>query len=69
MLYFPPSLFSSHNWNSLFISSNAVADAMAERYQTTKDKILDSVSNNQSIDQLKMINKDIRLLRTKFEIP
>ncbi|XP_067650860.1 probable RNA-binding protein 19 [Haliotis asinina] len=33
---------SSHNWNTLFIGANAVADAMAERYGTSKSQILDA---------------------------
>ncbi|XP_023713883.1 probable RNA-binding protein 19 isoform X2 [Cryptotermes secundus] len=33
---------SSHNWNTLFLGQNAVADLMAERYNTTKEKVLDS---------------------------
>ncbi|XP_070204200.1 probable RNA-binding protein 19 isoform X2 [Littorina saxatilis] len=32
---------SSHNWNTLFLSSNAVATAMATKYQTDKSHILD----------------------------
>ncbi|XP_071946345.1 probable RNA-binding protein 19 isoform X2 [Antedon mediterranea] len=35
---------SSHNWNSLFIGSNAVADAMAAKYKTTKSDVLDPES-------------------------
>jgi hypothetical protein len=33
---------SSHNWNTLFLGQNAVADLIAETYNTTKDKV-DSV--------------------------
>lgn len=33
---------SSHNWNTLFLGQNAVADLIAETYNTTKDKVLDS---------------------------
>lgn len=32
----------SHNWNTLFLGQNAVADLIAETYNTTKDKVLDS---------------------------
>ncbi|XP_050400341.2 probable RNA-binding protein 19 [Patella vulgata] len=32
---------SSHNWNSLFLGANAVADVMAEKYGTSKGNILD----------------------------
>ena len=35
---------SSHNWNTLFISANAVADVMAAKYQTSKSEVLDAVS-------------------------
>ena len=37
--------FSSHNWNSLFVGTNAVADAIAEKYNTTKSQVLDHVSS------------------------
>ncbi|XP_022101109.1 probable RNA-binding protein 19 [Acanthaster planci] len=33
---------SSHNWNSLFIGSDAVAEAIAQKYQTTKSQVLDA---------------------------
>ena len=33
---------SSHNWNTLFLGSNAVADSMAQRYDTEKSSILDT---------------------------
>ncbi|XP_030847248.1 probable RNA-binding protein 19 [Strongylocentrotus purpuratus] len=36
---------SSHNWNTLFISANAVADVMAAKYQTSKSDILDPESS------------------------
>lgn len=39
------SLFSSHNWNALFVGTSAVADAIAEKYNTTKSQVLDHVSN------------------------
>ncbi|CAL1543363.1 unnamed protein product [Lymnaea stagnalis] len=32
---------SSHNWNTLFLGANAVADAMAKTYNTDKSNILD----------------------------
>ncbi|PIK53368.1 putative RNA-binding protein 19 isoform X2, partial [Apostichopus japonicus] len=32
---------SSHNWNTLFIGSNAVAEALASKYNTTKQAVLD----------------------------
>uniref|UniRef100_A0A182N0M2 RRM domain-containing protein n=1 Tax=Anopheles dirus TaxID=7168 RepID=A0A182N0M2_9DIPT len=31
---------SSHNWNTLFMGENAVAEAMARKYGTTKEKIM-----------------------------
>lgn len=36
---------SSHNWNTLFLGANAVADAVAKNYDTTKEKLLDSNSS------------------------
>lgn len=38
-------LFSSHNWNTLFLGTSAVADAIAEKYNTTKSQVLDHVSD------------------------
>ncbi|XP_031164582.2 probable RNA-binding protein 19 isoform X2 [Sander lucioperca] len=35
---------SSHNWNTLFLGTSAVADAIAEKYNTTKSKVLDHES-------------------------
>uniref|UniRef100_A0A667YED1 Probable RNA-binding protein 19 n=1 Tax=Myripristis murdjan TaxID=586833 RepID=A0A667YED1_9TELE len=32
---------SSHNWNALFLGTSAVADAIAEKYNTTKSQVLD----------------------------
>lgn len=32
---------SAHNWNSLFLGSNAVVDAMADRYDVDKSDLLD----------------------------
>lgn len=31
---------SSHNWNTLFLGQNAVADAIASTYNTTKEKVI-----------------------------
>ncbi|KAK3084206.1 hypothetical protein FSP39_010039 [Pinctada imbricata] len=33
---------SSHNWNTLFLGSSAVADVMADKYNTEKSHILDA---------------------------
>uniref|UniRef100_A0A3B3TPZ7 Probable RNA-binding protein 19 n=1 Tax=Poecilia latipinna TaxID=48699 RepID=A0A3B3TPZ7_9TELE len=35
---------SSHNWNSLFLGTSAVADAIAEKYNATKSQVLDHES-------------------------
>ncbi|XP_069070627.1 probable RNA-binding protein 19 [Pleurodeles waltl] len=32
---------SSHNWNTLFMGTSAVADAIAQKYSTTKSQVLD----------------------------
>ena len=37
------ALFSAHNWNTLFVGANAVADIMAEKYGKSKDEILTKV--------------------------
>ncbi|EZA55442.1 hypothetical protein DMN91_001735 [Ooceraea biroi] len=39
---------SSHNWNTLFLGQNAVANAIASRYNTTKEKLLEDGSNGMS---------------------
>ncbi|XP_008575479.1 PREDICTED: probable RNA-binding protein 19 [Galeopterus variegatus] len=35
---------SSHNWNTLFMGPNAVADAIAQKYNATKSQVFDHVS-------------------------
>lgn len=35
-----------HNWNTLFLGMNAVADVMADKYNTTKGGILDDASSS-----------------------
>ncbi|KAI4902096.1 hypothetical protein NFI96_013174 [Prochilodus magdalenae] len=35
---------SSHNWNTLFLGTSAVADAIAEKYNTSKSQVLDHES-------------------------
>ncbi|XP_029019699.1 probable RNA-binding protein 19 [Betta splendens] len=35
---------SSHNWNTLFLGTSAVADAIAEKYNITKSQVLDHES-------------------------
>ncbi|KAI7807500.1 probable RNA-binding protein 19 [Triplophysa rosa] len=35
---------SSHNWNTLFLGTSAVADAIAQKYSTTKSQVLDHES-------------------------
>lgn len=42
--------FSSHNWNTLFVGTSAVADAIAEKYNTTKSQVLDHVSRTALTD-------------------
>ncbi|XP_071504479.1 probable RNA-binding protein 19 [Diadema antillarum] len=37
---------SSHNWNTLFISANAVADVMAQKYEMTKGEVLDTETSS-----------------------
>lgn len=39
---------SAHNWNTLFLGGNAVADLLAKRYGTTKEQILDSTGRGTS---------------------
>ena len=45
--------YSSHNWNTLFLGANTVADVMVEKYRTAKSDILDNVSDcNRLLPQL-----------------
>ncbi|EFN75799.1 Probable RNA-binding protein 19 [Harpegnathos saltator] len=39
---------SSHNWNTLFLGQNAVMDAIATTYNTTKEKVLEDESKGMS---------------------
>ncbi|CAK1580385.1 unnamed protein product [Parnassius mnemosyne] len=39
---------SSHNWNSLFLGANAVADVIAANYNITKEQLLSDVNKNTS---------------------
>lgn len=38
----------SHNWNTLFLGTNAVADAMAKTYGKSKEEVLDSSTGGSS---------------------
>lgn len=40
---------SSHNWNTLFLGANAVADVVASNYNTTKEHLLMENSKNTSV--------------------
>uniref|UniRef100_A0A2R5LLW1 Putative rna-binding protein n=1 Tax=Ornithodoros turicata TaxID=34597 RepID=A0A2R5LLW1_9ACAR len=53
---------SSHNWNTLFLGANAVADVMAERYDTTKEELLgtergDSVAVRMALGETQIVNE------------
>ncbi|XP_066187422.1 probable RNA-binding protein 19 [Sylvia atricapilla] len=37
---------SSHNWNTLFVGTSAVADAMAQKYNASKSQVLDAESRD-----------------------
>ncbi|NXC45269.1 RBM19 protein, partial [Penelope pileata] len=37
---------SSHNWNTLFVGTNAVADAIAQKYNAAKSQVLDHESRD-----------------------
>ncbi|KFP41430.1 putative RNA-binding protein 19, partial [Chlamydotis macqueenii] len=37
---------SSHNWNALFVGTNAVADAIAQKYNASKSQVLDHESKD-----------------------
>lgn len=51
---------SSHNWNTLFLGTDAVAEAMAATYNTTKEKILE--------DESKGISTAVRLALGETQI-
>ncbi|XP_015593369.1 probable RNA-binding protein 19 [Cephus cinctus] len=40
---------SSHNWNTLFLGQNAVAETIATTYNTTKEKVLEDTGNGTSV--------------------
>ncbi|KAG8037374.1 hypothetical protein G9C98_005584 [Cotesia typhae] len=40
---------SSHNWNTLFLGQNAIADAIASTYNTTKEKVLEDGGKGTSV--------------------
>lgn len=40
---------SSHNWNTLFLGANAVADIMTQKYNTTKQNLLNPESDNLAV--------------------
>lgn len=44
-----PILLSSHNWNTLFMGPNAVADAIAQKYNASKSQVFDHVSEGLSV--------------------
>lgn len=46
--YYSYLLSSSHNWNSLFLGADAVANAMAGKYGIDKSQLLD-VESGQSL--------------------
>ena len=54
LLSFIP-VYSSHNWNSLFLGANAVADVMAEKYGTSKSDLLNAVSRYQALNTIPLI--------------
>lgn len=39
---------SAHNWNTLFLGANAVANTLAKSYHTTKEQILDTATGGSS---------------------
>lgn len=39
---------SAHNWNTLFLGGDAVANILAKNYATTKERVLDSTSGEMS---------------------
>ncbi|XP_034949464.1 probable RNA-binding protein 19 [Chelonus insularis] len=40
---------STHNWNTLFLGQNAVVDAIASNYNTTKEKVLEDGGKGTSV--------------------
>lgn len=54
-----PPLLSSHNWNTLFMGPNAVADAIAQKYNATKSQVFDHVSEGGSACGLFQISSSV----------
>lgn len=44
-MFYCKLVYSSHNWNTLFLGANAVADVVADKYGASKSQLLDPVSN------------------------
>lgn len=57
---------SSHNWNTLFIGGNAVADAVVERYQADKLDVLDSTKTHSAAVRLALGETEIVQETKKF---
>ncbi|XP_077290382.1 putative RNA-binding protein 19 [Arctopsyche grandis] len=57
---------SSHNWNTLFLGANAVADAVAKTYDTTKEKLLDSNSKTSAAVKLALGETQLVMNTRKF---
>ncbi|XP_064424330.1 probable RNA-binding protein 19 isoform X2 [Latimeria chalumnae] len=58
---------SSHNWNTLFMGTNAIADAIAQKYNTTKSQVLDhegkgSVAVRVALGEIQLVQETRRFL-------
>lgn len=59
---------SGHNWNTLFLGANAVADVMAERYGTSKQELLatemgDSVAVRMALGETQVVTETREFLQ------
>ncbi|XP_042146692.1 probable RNA-binding protein 19 isoform X1 [Ixodes scapularis] len=59
---------SGHNWNTLFLGANALADVMAERYDTSKQELLgtemgDSVAVRMALGETQVVTETKEFLQ------
>ena len=52
----------SHNWNTLFLGANAVADAIADRYSAKKGDIFDTAQNEDTTAAVRMALGETQLV-------
>ncbi|RWS19232.1 putative RNA-binding protein 19-like protein, partial [Leptotrombidium deliense] len=56
---------SSHNWNTLFLGANAVADLMSEKYGVTKSKLIADKDSRESVAVRMALGETQLVMETK----